>query len=115
MAMDRDTSTPEPPIEDFLEHAEFRARESPSGIGAAVTSSSFKDGVHRWDCLVTDGAERHYLWVLGPDFGPFPNVAPEDVEAAIERFAAGLPATARIHQLLDANPLHIDRRGVVRD
>lgn len=47
----------------------------------------------------------------GPISGPFPNLAPEDVEAAIERFAAGLPAPARTKRLLDPSPLHIERGG----
>jgi hypothetical protein len=110
-----DSAIPSPPTEAFRAHAEFRARESPSGVGAAVTTSSFKDGVHRFDCIVTDGAEWHYIRVLGPDLGPFPDLAPEDVEAAVERFAAGLPAPGRVRQLLDATPLHIDRNRVVRD
>ncbi|HWC86100.1 MAG TPA: hypothetical protein VG388_06155 [Solirubrobacteraceae bacterium] len=104
-----------PPTEVFRAHAEFRARESPSGIGAAVTSSSFKEGGHRFDCIVTDGDVWHYIWVLAPELGPFPNIAPEDVETAVERFAVGLPAADRLGQLLDAAPLHLDRAGVVHD
>jgi hypothetical protein len=112
---ERESSGPVPPAEEFLEHAKFRARASPSGIGAAVTSSAFTDGAHRWDCIVTDGDDWHHISVLGSDLGPYPSLAPEDVEGAIERFAAALPATDRIHQLRDADPLRIDRRGVVRD
>jgi hypothetical protein len=37
------------------------------------------------------------------------------VEQGIERFAATLPAPDRIRHLLNANPLHIDRDGNVRD
>ena len=112
---DRDAPPPSPDTEAFLAHAEFRARESPSTIGAAVTTSSFRAGVHRFDCIVTDGTQWRYVWVLGPDLGPFPSIAPEDVEAGIERFATELRAEDRLDQLLDANPLHIDRHGVVRD
>ncbi|HWF73119.1 MAG TPA: hypothetical protein VG186_07230 [Solirubrobacteraceae bacterium] len=32
-----------------------------------------------------------------------------------EHFAAGLPAGERIRRLLDANPLHMDRPGVLAD
>ncbi|HWF35077.1 MAG TPA: hypothetical protein VG295_06885 [Solirubrobacteraceae bacterium] len=115
MALDGEDHVAGPPTAALREHAGFRARESPSGIGAAVVSSSFKQGVHRWDCIVTDGQEWHYVWVLGPGVGPFPNIAPEDIEGGIERFAAKLPAPARIRHLLDADPLHLDQRGVVGD
>jgi hypothetical protein len=112
---ERERPDPGSPAEAFREHAEFRARLSPSGIGAAVTTSSFEDGVHVWDCLVTDGMKWHYVKVLGPDLGPYPDIGIEDVEQAIERFAASLPEQDRLHQLRDADPLHIDREGVVRD
>jgi hypothetical protein len=103
------------PIEEYRAHAEFHARESPVGIGAAVTDSRFEDGQHIWDCIVTDGREWHYIRVRGVDLGPYPNLSSEDVEHGIERFAATLPAPDRIRHLLNANPLHIDRDGNVRD
>ena len=84
------------PAKDYRAHAEFHARESPTGIGAAVVHSTFEDGAHVWDCIVTDGNEWHYVRVLGPDLGPFPNISAEDVEHGIERFAATLPARDRI-------------------
>jgi hypothetical protein len=99
----------------YRAHAEFHARESPSGVGAAVITSRFKGGEHVWECIVSDGDEWHYVRVLGPDLGPFPNLSSEDVEHAIERFAATLPAPDRIRHLLNANPLHIDRDGNVAD
>jgi hypothetical protein len=103
------------PIEEYRAHAEFHARESPIGFGAAVTNSTFEDGRHIWDCIVTDGREWHYVRVLGVDVGPYPNLSSEDVERAIERFAVTLPAQDRIRHILNANPLHIDRVGNVRD
>jgi hypothetical protein len=109
-----DTGTQQP-IEYYRRHAEFRARSNPSGIGAAVISSTFEGGEHVWECIVSDGHERHYVRVLSPDLGPFHNLSPEDVEQAIERFAATLPASNRIRHLLNANPLHLTRDGTVRD
>jgi hypothetical protein len=103
------------PAKDLLAHAEFHAKENPSGIGAAVVRSVFEDGQRIWDCIVTDGREWHYIRVLGPELGPYPNLSSEDVEQAIDRFAATLPERYRIRHLLNANPLHIDRDGNVRD
>jgi hypothetical protein len=101
--------------EDYRMHAEFHARESRAGIGAAVLFSAFEDGRHVWDCIVSDGREWHYIRVLGPDLGPYPNLSGEDVEQAVERFAETLPAQDRLRHLLNANPLHIDRDGNARD
>jgi hypothetical protein len=97
------------------EHSEFRARGSQAGIGAAVVFSGFEDGEHVWECIVTDGREWHYIRVLGPELGPYPTLSPDDIEQGIEHFAASLPAQHRIHHLLNANPLHIDPGGSVRD
>jgi hypothetical protein len=100
-------------------HAEFHARESPAGIGAAIVRSGPWDGAHVWehfwDSVVTDGREWHYLRVLSTGTGPFPNISAEDVEQGIARFAAALPARDRMLQLLNANPLHIDRNRNVTD
>jgi hypothetical protein len=41
------------PAKDFRAHAEFHARESPSGVGAAVVESSVDAGEH-----VESGIER---------------------------------------------------------
>lgn len=103
------------PIEDYRAHAEFHARKSPAGIGAAVIHSGFEDSEHVWDCIVTDGREWHFVRVLGRDLGPRPSLSAEEVEAGIERFATTLPAQGRIRYLLDTNPLHIDRDGNVSD
>jgi hypothetical protein len=103
------------PVEEHLIHARFQARENPTGIGAAVVGSAFEDGRHVWNCIVTDGREWHYIRVLGVDLGPSPDISPEDVEQGIERFAATLPAPDRIRHLVNANPLHIDRDGIVED
>ena len=49
---------PEPTLsgaEESRQHAEFRARASPGGIGAAATYSGFQSGEHIWDCIVSDG------------------------------------------------------------
>jgi hypothetical protein len=103
------------PAMDYLAHAEFHARESASGIGTAVTASRFENGRHIWDVIVTDGHEWHYIRVLGPDLGAYPQLGSEDIEESIERFAATLPEQYRIRHLLNANPLHVDRDGRVRD
>jgi hypothetical protein len=101
--------------EEFLPHAEFRAREKPAGIGASVVYSSFDRGRYVWDCIVTDGNEWNYVSVVGVDVGPHPNLSAEDVEQGVERFAATLPAAYRIRHLINAAPLHIDRDGNVSD
>ncbi len=58
------------PIEVYLAHAEFHAREDGAGIGAAVTRSGFERGTHVWRCIVSDGREWHYVRVLGHELGP---------------------------------------------
>ncbi|MGZ6631296.1 MAG: hypothetical protein ACXVE6_17490 [Gaiellaceae bacterium] len=103
------------PIDEYLAHAEFHARENQTGIGAAVVSSEYEDGKRIWDCVVTDGSEWHYIRVESTELGPFPNISSEDVEEGIIRFAATLPAPDRIRHLLNANPLHMDRDGAVSD
>jgi hypothetical protein len=103
------------PAKDFRAHAEFHARDSPSGLGAAVIRSTSENGKHVWECIVTDGYEWHYVRVVGIGLGPFPNLSAEDVEWGIERFAATLPARDRIRHLLNANPLHIRADGTVSD
>jgi hypothetical protein len=96
-------------------HAEFRAGASPSGIGAAAAYSGLRGSEHVWECIVTDTHEWHYVRVVGSEIGAYPDLSPEDVEQGIERFAATLSSSDRIHQLLNANPLHIDRQGNVGD
>ena len=103
------------PVGEFLKHAELHAERSRSGIGAAVTRSTFENGERIWDCVVTDGREWHYIRVLGDGVGPFPDVSSEDMEDAIDRFAATLPAGYRLRHLLNANPLHLERDGEVHD
>jgi hypothetical protein len=104
------------PLDDFLAHAKFRAAENPSGIGATVTRSEFKDGKRVWECIVTDGHEWHYVEVIGSDLGPFAPVEPEELEDAIERFAAAVvPPEYRLRALVNANPLHVNRQGEVTD
>jgi hypothetical protein len=43
------------------------------------------------------------------------DLPPEDIEHGIEQFATSLPAHRLIDHLLNANPLHIDPDGPVRD
>jgi hypothetical protein len=102
-------------VEDQLSLAGSRAGESESGIGAAVVRSIPTETTRLWYCIVTDCHEWHYLHVYGVDTGPFPNLTPEQIEDGIERFAATLPAAYRMRHLLDADPLHVDRSGSVRD
>jgi hypothetical protein len=103
------------PAKDFRAHAEFRARESASGIGAAVVESSVNADERVWECIVSDGSEWRYVRVVGVDLPPFPSISPEQVEEGIERFAATLPPRDRIRHLLNANPLHIRADGTVSD
>lgn len=103
------------PTDELLEHARFRARRSAAGIGAAVVRSGFTGGEHVWDCAVTDGQAWHYVHVIGRDIGPYPGFSAPEIERAIERFAAKLPRGYRLQGLLNANPLHIDRRGEIED
>ena len=103
------------PIEEFLDHAAFHARESPIGIGAAVVRAYLQEGDRVWDCIVTDGRDWHYIRVIGSGLGPFPALSPEDVEEGIARFAATLPAEYRLRWILNANPLHVNRQGEVTD
>ena len=103
------------PTRDFKEHAEFHARESPTGIGAAVVRTFLEGGQRVWECVVTDAREWHYVRVVGVDLPPFPNISSERIEEGIERFAATLPAVQRLRHLLNANPLHIDADGTVSD
>ena len=103
------------PAKDFRAHADFHARESPTGIGAAVIESSADADEHVWECIVSDGHEWHHVRVVGVDLPPFPNISTEQVEEGIERFAATLPARDRIRHLLNANPPHVDIDGTVSD
>jgi hypothetical protein len=103
------------PVEEHLTRVAFRARQSASGIGAVVVAARFENGEHFWDCIVGDGKEWHYIRVISTELGPFTNVAPEEVEEGIERFAATLPADHRLYHLLNASPLHMDADGNVSD
>ena len=98
-----------------LDHLAFRARFSATGIGAAVVTIRYAADHRRWDCIAGDPDEWHYLQVIGVDLKPFAGLPPEDIEDGIERFAAALPGAARLRRLINRNPLHIDRRGTVRD
>jgi hypothetical protein len=99
----------------YRAHAAFRARRSETGIGAALVRSTSDEREHVWDCIVTDGREWHYIRVLGSGLGRFRDISVEDIECGIERFAGTLPAQNRIYNLLNANPLHIDRNRNVSD
>ncbi|HUA46213.1 MAG TPA: hypothetical protein VMA77_13370 [Solirubrobacteraceae bacterium] len=103
----------QPDLEDVREHAAFHAGHSTSGIGASVVRAEYRDGHYVWECMVTDGAEWHYIEVIGDEERP--DLASEDIEQGIDRFAASLPSDNRLWELLNANPLHVDRSGQVRD
>jgi hypothetical protein len=108
--------SPDRPSEDELRaEAAFRAPRNAAGIGVAVTRSDYADGEHVWECIVSDGAEWHFIRVLGVDLSPSPDLSSEDIEQGIERFAATLPQPGRLNALLNANPLHVDRNGTVGD
>jgi hypothetical protein len=103
------------PTEELRAHAVFHARESSVGIGSAVVRSYIHESDRVWDCIVTDGREWHYIRVIGDDLGPFEALSPEEIEEGIARFAATLPAEYRLHWILNANPLHVNREGQVTD
>jgi hypothetical protein len=111
--MSEDRSPDHPSEDELREQAASAARESPSGIGAAVARSGYSQAGHVWECIVTDGAEWHFIEVIGVDLSPSPDLATTDIEQGIERFAATLPEPSRLHTLLGANPLHVDRSGTV--
>jgi hypothetical protein len=108
-----DRSPDNPPDDDLRAHAAFEARRSASGIGAAVERSGYSDGEHFWECIVSDGEEWHFMRVLGVDLGPSPDLATDDIEKGIERFARTLPESYRLQALVNTNPLHVDRSGTV--
>ncbi|HET6869013.1 MAG TPA: hypothetical protein VFH80_24090 [Solirubrobacteraceae bacterium] len=117
---DADTSAPVRRVsitsaEHRRAHAAFRARRNGIGIGAALVRSTSNQNEHVWECIVTDGREWHYIRVLGSGLGQFPDIPVEAIESGIECFAGTLPAQDRIYNLLNANPLHIDRNGNVSD
>ena len=110
---DHQANRPGPPgLQSYLEHADFRASRSGMGIGAAVWRSSFQHGRHRWDCIVSDGRQHHYLFVTG-DLGPRPSLSGPDVEGGLEQFAATLPPPDRLRLLGGASPLRIGPDGRV--
>jgi hypothetical protein len=110
-----DASPDVPPEDELRAHAAFNARQSASGIGAAVTRFSRSDGGHYWECIVSDGDEWHSIRVRGVDLGATPDLASQDIERGIERYAATLPESYRLAALVNANPLHVDRSGRVSD
>jgi hypothetical protein len=110
-----DRSPDRPTDEELRADAAFRAGQSGSGIGAAVVRSDYRDGEPFWECIVTDGKEWHFIEVIGVDLGAFPDVGTNEIEQGIERFAATLPDSYRLGELLGANPLHVDKRGTVTD
>jgi hypothetical protein len=102
-----------PDVEEVREHAAFHARNGTSGIGAAVVRAEYRDGHYLWECLVTNGAESHYIEVIGTPVRP--DLASEDIEQGIDSFAATLPSGDRLQELVNANPLHLDLSGQVTD
>ena len=103
------------PAEGHLNHLAFRARQSGTGIGAAVVEAKYQEGHRIWDCIAGDPDEWHYLRVFGLDLGMFTSMPPEDIEDGVERFAAALPPEDRLHQLINFSPLHVNRDAVVGD
>jgi hypothetical protein len=104
-----------PDVEEVREHAEFNARESDSGIGAAVARAEYRDGHHVWECIVSDGQEWHHIEVIGTDVVGFEELQNDEIEQGIDRFAATLSSSYRLTALQNANPLHINRAGLVTD
>jgi hypothetical protein len=102
-------------IDEYRQHAAFRAGHNPSGIGAAVVGAGFRAGNHVWECIISDGTEWHYVEVVGAGIGEFSELPEDEIEAGIERFAAGLAPEYRLRAVLNASPLRIDSRGHVGD
>jgi hypothetical protein len=102
-----------PDSEDVREHAEFNARASASGIGAAIERTEYRDGHHVWECVVSDGQEWHHIEVIGTDVVGFEELENDEIERGIDRFAATLSSAYRLTALQNANPLHINRAGQV--
>jgi hypothetical protein len=71
------------------ERAAFRARSSPSGVGAAIERDDTDPdhGGRRWYVLVSDGQRYTHVPVEAPELGPHEGVVPEAIEAAVERRA----------------------------
>jgi hypothetical protein len=108
--------SPDVPSEDELRaHAAFNARQSASGIGAAVARFDRSESGHYWECIVSDADQWHFIRVLGVDLGSTPDLASEDIERGIETYAATLPDSYRLTALVNGNPLHVDRSGRVSD
>lgn len=112
---DHQDNRPLPPagISGYVEHARFRAAQAPGGIGAALTRSFYGPDGHRWECVVSDGRVHHYVTLVAPGLGPRPNLSSYDLETAVERFAARLPAEGRLPAVSRANPLHLAPGGEI--
>jgi hypothetical protein len=102
------------PISWYRSHAEYRARRSPSGIGASVVEYRVETE-HRWSCIVSDRDTYRYLEVRSDQFSPWQRVSPLVVESALERLASRLPQHHRLYHLVNANPLHLTRDGQAVD
>jgi hypothetical protein len=86
---------------------------APVARGVAVAQAGYSHGEPFWECIVSDGHEWHFVRVLGIDLSPAEELPIEDIEHGIERFAATFPESDRLRELLNANPLHVDRSGTV--
>jgi hypothetical protein len=86
--------------EDYRARARARAAGSAAGVGAAVQLevSDERPG-KRWEVVISDGSTDRYLEVVAPQLGRWDGVSPGDVEAAVERRAAGLPENSRLFDL----------------
>lgn len=98
---------------DAHAHAAFQARGNASGIGVSVTRAYHEGADRAWECLVSDGHKWHYIRLIGDKVGQYPNISPVDVEEGISQFAESLPKVGRLRHLLNMNPLHISRHGIV--
>lgn len=59
---------------------------------------------HFWECIVSEEDGRHFIRVLNVGLGTPTDLASEEIEQGIERFAATLPDSYRLGALVNVNP-----------
>ena len=100
-----------------IERAARRALAGGGGIGAAVTACrpDWMTGESRWTAIVSDGDAHRFVEVRSREIKPWQRLLPSVIEEGIERVAAALPDSHRLHHLINACPLHMAADGTVFD